>query len=413
MTIKIAFLDVFHGDCTVVTFNEPHKKACIVIDGGEKKEAANRLAAYLKSENIEAIDLMIASHIDADHINGFIHLLKSYSHRPNSWNKGNKKCIHHYWGPKPDPNWVKPPKISPQSQASRGPSQRTTLNYVAQSVKQNQDLNKLIEKHITSSANIHFPSLQEKPPMNLFQNIKLELLAPDMQIMDSEIQKKSMTISNAPYKLKWFHSQSKPSPGPLTLKELRHILDFNAEEMAVIANRTANNQSLVVKVTPKARPARKWSFLLSGDAEHESWDMMLNNSAQKRKLPSKVLKVPHHGSNNGINLNSFRKINPEYNVVSVGQKHGLPDGPTLNLIKQRRNVKLFCTERNNSSKKPGACVNINSCIRKTDPDFRSLRFAINSNTGDTKIETFVINTQRNRTEIKNEVMWCPIMNWPH
>ena len=47
MILTVAFLDIFHGDCAVVTFEEKGRKACIVIDGGEKRDAARRLADYL------------------------------------------------------------------------------------------------------------------------------------------------------------------------------------------------------------------------------------------------------------------------------------------------------------------------------------------------------------------------------
>ena len=46
MKLKVSFLDVFQGDCAVITFDEGGRKVCIVVDGGETKKAAQRLAAY-------------------------------------------------------------------------------------------------------------------------------------------------------------------------------------------------------------------------------------------------------------------------------------------------------------------------------------------------------------------------------
>ena len=75
MYLKVSFLDVYHGDCAVIILEKSSGKSCIVIDGGETLAAAERLSTYLKSEEIEIIDLLIGTHIDADHINGLKYLL--------------------------------------------------------------------------------------------------------------------------------------------------------------------------------------------------------------------------------------------------------------------------------------------------------------------------------------------------
>ena len=413
MILTVAFLDVFHGDCAVITFNERGRKACIVIDGGEKKDAAKRLAAYLKHEKVEVIDLLVATHIDQDHIYGLVHFLKSQSNKADSWNRGQKKCIRHYWGPKPDPNWNPPPQKKRTRALSVPLPEPQMTEFVIQSVDQNQKLDKLVREHIFNIDNIRYPSLQDMPPFNIFQAAELRVMAPDIQILDSEIQAKAMTISNLPYRQSLSVSAAPPRKR-LTLEDLHTILATNADEMAKIANRHANNQSIVFKLTPKeggTAISKEWSFLFSGDAEYESWEMMRQITEVRKNLPSKVLKVPHHGSINGIDKASFKVINPEYSIISVGQKHGLPDEQTLNLIKGDRRRKLFCTERNNSRSKPGPCAE-KECIRKKDSDFRSIRFTIDTDTGEEKIDIFTINAKLGGIEIKTGDIWCPENKWP-
>jgi beta-lactamase superfamily II metal-dependent hydrolase len=407
MLLNIAFLDVFHGDCAIVTFNQDGRKACIVVDGGEKLDAAKRLAVYLKHEKIEVIDLLVATHIDSDHVNGLVQLLKSESGKTTSWNKGKEKCIRYYWGPKPDPDWAPPP--TRRRGASISPSlapQLQTMDFVIQSVEQNQQLSELVQKHIIDADNIYYPSLEEIPPLHIFDGVSLEFLAPDVQILDSTIQKMALSVSNLPYK----QTLSKKAPAGrrrrLTLADLRRTLAMNAECMAEIAKRNANNQSIVFKLTPA--DASGWSFLFTGDAEEESWEMMMHMPRAKKKLAARVLKVPHHGSINGINKASFKVINPEYNIISVGQKHGLPDGQTLDLIKGDRKRKLFCTERN-SGTEPGPCGE-KECIRKNN--FRSIRFTIDTDTGEERIDTFIINVKPGEIELKTGEIWCPESKWP-
>lgn len=408
MILKVAFLDAYHGDCAVVTFKEGNRNACIVIDGGEKKAAAERLAAYLKHENVEVIDLLVGTHIDADHVNGLVHFLKSESGKTTSWNKGKEKCIRYYWGPKPDPNWT-PSSIRSGAQISPSSAlQLQTMDFVIQSVRQNQQLSELVQKHIIDADNIYHPSLEEMPPLDIFDGIRLEFLAPDVQILDSAIQRKALSVSNLPYKQTLFGKASAKRRWRLTLEELRRILAINAERMAEIAKRNANNQSIVFKLTSAGSSG--WSFLFTGDAEEESWEMMRHMPRAKKKLAARVLKVPHHGSVNGVDEAAFEIINPEYSIISVGQKHGLPDAPTLNLIKKGRNKKLFCTERNNKEDHPGACIEKRDCIRGTPSDFRSLRFVIDTDSGEEKIDTFAINAE---LELKTGEIWCPENRWPN
>jgi len=408
MLLNVAFLDVFHGDCAVVTFNQGGRKACIVVDGGEKRDAAKRLAAYLKHEKVEVIDLLVATHIDADHVNGLVHLLKSESGKPSSWNKGKAKCIRYYWGPKPDPDWAPPPPR--RKSASISPSAATelqTMDFIIQSVAQNQELSELMQKHIIDADNIYYPSLQDMPPLDIFDGFRLEFMAPDVQILDSAIQTMALSMSNLPYK-----QTLSGGRGRLTLKDLRRILAMNAERMAEIAKRNANNQSIVFKLTPAGNTVSGgWSFLLTGDAEEESWEMMRHMPQAKKKLSARVLKVPHHGSVNGVDEAAFKIINPEYSIISVGQKHGLPDAPTLNLIKRGRKSKLFCTERNNKEGHPGACIKKRDCIRGTPSDFRSLRFVIDTDSGEEKIDMFLINTRLGKIEVTAGKIWCPEKKW--
>ena len=411
MKLTVAFLDIHHGDCAVITFDEKRGKGCIVIDGGERKEAAERLAAYLKSEKVAVIDLLVATHIDNDHISGLVYFLDLYTGKENDWNHSQSKCIRHYWGPKPDPDWSPPPRQKHIKSLSYTPPGVQMSEFVIQGVKENQSLDKLIRKHIFSADNIRYPALNDLPPVDIFKNIKLVIMAPDIQILDSKIQAKAMTITNARY-LRSLSAGRTQRRKRLTFKALNTIITKNAEETAEIANRHANNQSIVFKLIPKVKKtaaSSQWSFLFSGDAEQESWEMMRLTAGVKENLPSRVLKVPHHGSKNGIDKESFKAIDPEYNIISVGQKHGLPDGQTLNLIKEDDGTrKLFCTERN---RKKGPCGG-KACIRDNKADWRSIRFIIDTANEKEPVDIFTINTESDSIDIKLDDIWCQENNWP-
>lgn len=70
-TLKIYFIDVGQGDCTLVITPKGKK---ILIDGGEGKNEI--LLPYLLDRGINKIDYIIISHFDSDHCNGLIEVME-------------------------------------------------------------------------------------------------------------------------------------------------------------------------------------------------------------------------------------------------------------------------------------------------------------------------------------------------
>ena len=70
-TLKIYFIDVGQGDCTLIITPKDKK---ILIDGGEGKNEI--LLPYLLDRGINKIDYIIISHFDSDHCNGLIEVME-------------------------------------------------------------------------------------------------------------------------------------------------------------------------------------------------------------------------------------------------------------------------------------------------------------------------------------------------
>lgn len=68
------FLDVGQGDSIFI--QTPEGKT-ILVDGG-KKESGPKVVSYLKNIGVNSIDLLVATHPDADHIGGLIDVLKNF-----------------------------------------------------------------------------------------------------------------------------------------------------------------------------------------------------------------------------------------------------------------------------------------------------------------------------------------------
>ncbi|MFE1242971.1 stalk domain-containing protein [Fictibacillus sp. NPDC058756] len=88
-----------------------------------------------------------------------------------------------------------------------------------------------------------------------------------------------------------------------------------------------NDWSAVLHVTYNQK-----SFLFTGDAELASEKDMI---ASKQLLKADVLKVSHHGADNGSSEEFLKLVQPKYSVISVGanNSYGHPTAGTLSRLK--------------------------------------------------------------------------------
>ena len=81
--LRITFLDVGQGDCSVVRF----EGKTYVIDGGSSSVSGvgnYRILPFLKCMGIRKVDGIFLSHMDDDHINGIAELLEAVKNRETS-----------------------------------------------------------------------------------------------------------------------------------------------------------------------------------------------------------------------------------------------------------------------------------------------------------------------------------------
>jgi len=73
-------------------------------------------------------------------------------------------------------------------------------------------------------------------------------------------------------------------------------------------------------------------FLLTGDIEKKVENYLIN---QNLNLESDILKVPHHGSKNGLNENILKLVNPDLSIISLGKNsYGHPSKEVLGYFKK-------------------------------------------------------------------------------
>ena len=96
-----------------------------------------------------------------------------------------------------------------------------------------------------------------------------------------------------------------------------------------------NDSSIIIKVTYGTT-----SFLLMGDASTKVEKELLN-----KDIKSDVLKVGHHGSKYSTSVEFLDKVNPQFAIISVGEKNNYnhPHKAILSRFKNR-NIKLYRTD---------------------------------------------------------------------
>lgn len=103
-----------------------------------------------------------------------------------------------------------------------------------------------------------------------------------------------------------------------------------------------NNASIVNRLDYK-----KFSVLFMGDAEKEVQKKLLNPPTGGQNIFATILKVAHHGSENGILEDFLRVVRPAVAVIEVGQKntYGHPAPSIINLLKNYA-VRIYRTDQN-------------------------------------------------------------------
>lgn len=71
--LEVHFIDVGQGSATLIESDGHY----MLIDGGDSKYES-RLVSYLQDESVGKLDYVIATHYDADHLNGVVGALNSY-----------------------------------------------------------------------------------------------------------------------------------------------------------------------------------------------------------------------------------------------------------------------------------------------------------------------------------------------
>lgn len=208
-SLKIYFVDVGQGDCTVI--KTPLGKN-IIIDGGEgnsgKYDYGEKVVfPYLLDRGINKIDYLIVSHFDSDHVGGLIYILQN----------------------------MKVEKI-----------------LIGLQVKNSEQLEDLIK--ISKQKRIEIITLQKEDKIKLDKNIEIEVLWPDKNnlILENELNNNSLV-----FKLKYnnfsifFTGDIEKIAEEKIAKECIQSLSSTIIKAPHHGSKTSSTEELIKKVNPK------------------------------------------------------------------------------------------------------------------------------------------------------------------
>lgn len=353
MFINIKCYPAKNGDCFLVSFGEAAvEKKHLLIDSGYVDTFQN----YLKDDLIKigksggALEKLILTHIDADHIQGAIKLLKDN-------NAENFITIKEVWH-----NAYR--HLSEQKEAEIDAKQERILQQIIRigypqtkskqgeqgiSAEQGTTVGALLlqGKYLwNSDFNNQAVCIEKGPEIKLDADTNIYLLSPDKQKLErlkdlwtDELKKYSANFNSSNSQLyddafemlvSWEKEKAKVAPKPIsaTKETLEELLKTPFDE-----DNTATNGSSIAFILQ----VQNKRILFLADAHPGLIVQSLNEYQNESTIIFNLIKVSHHGSFGNISRELLNKIDSERYLISTnGQKHSHPDKETIAHIITRK-----------------------------------------------------------------------------
>jgi len=355
MAVNIKTYPAKNGDCFLISFGRKNEKSKhLLIDCGFVDTVNN----YLKNDLIEiadkgeSIEKLIITHIDADHIQGAIRLLKENNSEKfieikEVWHNTFRHLFEHQEN-KID---VKQKQILQQI-IQRGYIKNEDKKGIQEiSAEQGTTVGALILKG-NYFWNSYFKgkavSIENKKEIEVDADTIMHLLSPDKQKLvrlqnfwKDELRKYGVNYVDGNSELyddafemlvSWEKEKliKKPKQISTTKQTIEELIKQPFDE-----DNTATNGSsiaFILKIQNK-------KLLFLGDSHPDLIVKSLDEYCKEEKIIFDLIKISHHGSFNNINKQLLEKIDSENYLFSTnGQRHNHPDKETIAHIISREAV---------------------------------------------------------------------------
>lgn len=306
MKTKIRLFKAEHGDCILIqSFNEEGNPFNILVDGGTRGAFEDNI--YHELILLKTIDLLVLTHIDDDHIGGFLYFFESCDF--------SELQIKNIWF-----NALNLLRVDSGLQINAG---------------QGKKLEKLLlEKGV--NMNVISPKIDtETGIVQLHDNISATILSPTPDILKKlmnrwpKIPKEELIELNNNVSAVRAKSQvTKGTLEALSHEKFKHSKSINQD--------VVNASSIAFVLT---LPDMK--ILLLGDARDELIREQLENLnySEENSLEVDYVKISHHGSKNNTSCEFLDMIKCENFIISTNGGKGKTKHPNRELIARLANHK--------------------------------------------------------------------------
>jgi hypothetical protein len=335
--MRFEFLPAFKGDCFLIHAGTKAKPVLILVDGGPAGTYPQHLRPRLMELRAErgldgvtplVIDLVIVSHVDDDHINGIIDLLREIR---NDMVAGNPPAFevrglwHNSFDEVIGTDQVGV-EVAQFGAASLGPliedaedQKAFDAGLILQSIAQGQEL-----RDLATSAELNIPlndgfnglikTTNGQLTKRKVGGITFTIVGPRTAEL-AELQEKHD---------EWLEEQKKKGK-PITPGSL----------LQALTDESAANLSSIVLLAEKGRS----KALLTGDARSDFIMKGLEEiglAAPGGGLTVSLLKMPHHGSDRNVDEDFLKRVTaPQYLFTGNGE-HGNPERGTFEMLAEAR-----------------------------------------------------------------------------
>ncbi|HYC62723.1 MAG TPA: hypothetical protein VEK79_24485 [Thermoanaerobaculia bacterium] len=320
-----------HGDALLLHYGTEAQPRLAVIDAGPGGVYADAVRPRLMEIRDERglgandaleIDLMMVSHLDADHITGILDLMRKLrdqrqAKKPLPWK------ISRFWHNAFDDltggtNAAPAPANTALQTASIAGADFPHFdgsNMLA-SVGQGRELRDLV-KFFGLEGNPPFGGIVKEPHDAIdFDGLELTVLGPD---------EKNLAALQKDWDKKVQELLAKAAASKSAEAELADYVDKSVYNLS----------SIVVLAKAEGK-----SMLLTGDARGDFTLAALRKAGllkdDGKPLEVDLLKLPHHGSDRNVKQDYFDNIRAKHYVISADGKYTNPDVPTLEMISKSR-----------------------------------------------------------------------------
>jgi beta-lactamase superfamily II metal-dependent hydrolase len=356
--LKLNIVQAKFGDCMILEFgSEEQKPHYILIDGGPEGTYDDHLSATLQSTRPggdgrkKTLDIIIASHVDDDHVIGLIDFLADLRYRREEAKNSRMD----------DKNIISVGSLWHNS-FSKTLQEEEEQEYDTGSRSSNNSVNihsrvkSLLERMQYSSSSSSSPSSKNNfaaakaAITGIGEGRQLHLLAGILGIVINPGFPKGLVLVEegeaAPNPIKIDNLTLRIiGPTKANLEELRNkwlewlekyeTADISEPSIAAVADKSIPNLSSIV-VLAEADGKR---VLITGDArgDHIIDGLRLAGGGlfddnDDGHMHVDVLKVPHHGSARNVTKAFFKALTSDMYIISADGRYGNPDFSTLKWI---------------------------------------------------------------------------------